>query len=254
MSPFGRLFLVLLCLFAFFAATRFVSRPFMDGESRVVDARDSGVSLAFLNPWRVVDESTRTYVDGDGARLDPQAPTASDLLFDDDDALLAAEEPPVEIGNEGETTAQGAEFDDLELPSDILADDEPMDWGGIASLSWKRETDLSYFNNYRRLEFQPIESIAGDEFLGKTLVVDGKPTYKPSEILGERQYDNAAEAAESNPPKVALNSEDSIERPAMKPVEKIQPGVAFIKSGYRRGGASLSSGTGTMGRVSTIPL
>ncbi len=229
----------------------------MDDEPQTVDERPRNVFVASLNPWRVDDEATRTYVDGDGTRLDPLTPSSSDDLFADADAPVpVAEESDVEIGNIVETTKQGAEFVGLELPSDERDDYVAMNWREAPDQDWGKETNLAPLENYEMLDFQQIKSIASDEFLGNTLMNDGRPTYEPNELLGRRQFENSSadtdQSSQETPAKVALNPEDSTERPAMTPVERIQPGVAFIPSGYRRGGVVQASGSGSMGRVSTI--
>ncbi len=263
---FGFSLLVLLAVAAFFALMRLVSRPFMDDEPQADDGRPRGVSVARLNPWRVKDATTRSYVNGDGTRLDPQTPDSSDDLFAAGDApFSSAEESRAEMGNVGETTKQGADFAGLELPADERDDYFALNWKeNDPNKDWGKQTNLAPFRNYKTLDFQPINSIANDGFLGYTLMNGGKPTYEPSKVLDQRQFDNAAEASQSNQtsqasqesltslPKVALNTVDSTERPAMTPAERIQPGVVFIPSGYRRGGVAQASGSGAMGRVSTI--
>ena len=258
---------------------RLVSRPFMDDETQAADVRLRGVSVARLNPWRANDETTRTYVNGDGTRLDPQTPDSGDELFAAADAPVpTGEDPRAELGNVGETTKQGAEFAGLELPSDERDEYLAMNWKeDDPNKEWGKQTNLAPFRNYKRLDFQPISSVASDGFLGYTLVNEGKPTYVPSKILAQQQFGFTAETRQSDQnnqtiqtgrtdstnktdvlsetdlPKIAINPVDSVERPTMTPVERIQPGVVFIPSGYRRGGVALASGNGAMGRVSTIP-
>ena len=103
------------------------------------------------------------------------------------------------------------------------------------------------------MEFLPIDAV-DDGFLGKTLAIDGKPTYVPNVSLDQRQFDNTAETVETKSPEMALKSDESKEPSGMKPVEEIQPGVVFIPSGYRRAGNVQTSESGSMGRVSPIPF
>lgn len=242
-------FLVLFGMVAFFALMRYVSRPFMDGD-RTLDAPASPSAFAYLNPWRVDDDSTQTYVSGDGARFDPLAPDSDVALLADDPAAQSE----IAFGNEGETTKPGADFADLEIPDGVRDDAIAMDWGRNVEQSWYQQTDLSRPRNYNGLDFEFTPTVPG-EFASKTLKIDGKPTYTPDATLSQNIVDNAAaEATQTQPAKVALNPEDEPRRPEMTPAERIQPGVALIPSGYRRSGNFQASGDGSMGRASSIPL
>ncbi len=252
-TRFAFTFLALFGMVAFFAAMRYVSRPFMDGEQALDVAAPAASVFASLNPWRVVDDPTQTYVAGDGARFDPLAPVLDDAALVDAYCEDAAQDDGAVV-NEGETTKPGADFVDLELPAEARDVPDVMDWGRNVELSWFQQTDLSRPKNYQGLDFNFTPTIPG-EFASKTLTVDGKPTYAPDATLSQNIIANAAaEATQTQPAKVALNPEDEPRRPEMTPAEKIQPGVALIPSGYRRSGNFQASGDGSMGRVSSISL
>ena len=245
---------VLTCLVAFFALMRLASRPFLlDGSQTVAEAPRPNL-FASLNPWRVDDDSTGTYVAGDGTRVDPLAPKSGDELFAvADSVFLRSETTQVVPGNEGETTKPGAEFADFDLLADESDHATDFKWDPPEKSDWDELTDASYAQNDRGLEFLPIDAV-DDGFLGKTLAIDGKPTYVPNVSLDQRQFDNTAETVETKSPEMALKSDESKEPSGMKPVEEIQPGVVFIPSGYRRAGNIQTSEGGSMGRVSPIPF
>ncbi|MGI6402597.1 MAG: hypothetical protein ACOX0A_10950 [Thermoguttaceae bacterium] len=266
-----RPFVVLLCLSAIFAAIRLVSKPY--DHQRPPVGVDSGSSFfAAINPWdEGRAETTDTYLTGAGVLYDPEAPKA-EVVFaiaqnDASEGGKSSEDQnaPRNLGyfmNAGETTEQGAEFAELALPSeDQSVAESALNWGGTTSALWKQETDLSFFHNLSAPEFQEIASFAGG-LPGKTLVVDGKPTYQPDPYFTEIDVANAAKASREVVMKVA-RSDDSerkkeespqsrrVSEPEMRPAEDLQPGVAFIPTGYRRLGQARTHGTGTIGQVST---
>lgn len=250
-NGFRRFLLVVFCLSFVLSSMRLLSKIFDEPNPGDGNLSDRFSFASFLNPWdaSALDDGL-TFVNGDGARLDPFAPTSSSTFFADGGAGSAAALGSDEVVASNE----GAVFADLPLPSDDseLAENG-MNWGGSTSLSWKRETDLSYFQNFKELDFQDVGSVS-DEFGGKTLVLDGKPTYVPDPYVTLRNFANtAAPTQDARATSENSLSKNNVRRPSgMRPAEEVEPGVAFIPSGYRRNGVTQVSGAGTLGQISTI--
>ena len=123
---------------------RLASRPFLLDESKPVAETPRPNLFASLNPWRVDDDSTGTYVAGDGTRVDPLAPKSGDELFAvADSVFLRSETTQVVPGNEGETTRPGAEFADFDLLADESDHATDFKWDPPEKSDWDELTDAS---------------------------------------------------------------------------------------------------------------